>query len=276
MSYYFKEMEMPISGQPYKRIGSKTTKKVLTDYPGFFDSHLAHGWLGDVYVLWQVALMFLYLGMFSTGIQIGYLAIIIPGSIEAFVVLLGNGILAYLTYRADKSHRLIIRHKVDIKNNHVKDAAIAKANADNDQSYFIAGFWWNVATFTLMIVFATSVTVSPNINEGAPATVINYNQGLLDNFKMPIRPELDGTVNVVFCYVLLLLIKSTILAAAFFDRTLPSALRQRLNKIDEAIDEATKKERLDGVAISDEQAGARYAKHNVEAATASRDMGPKI
>lgn len=235
----FAEELMP-AGQYYKKLNKTNAKdkRVLSMYPGFLDPYLAHGWLGDIYGAWQLALALLYLAMFSTGVQLGYLAILIPISIEGFVVLVGLIATAYLTYRTDKSQRYILRHKVDITFAKMRSAAIAKANADNDQTLFIAGFFWNILAVTLMIVFATSVTVSPNIVEGAPATIINYNLGLMDNFKNPIKPDDNGNVGVVFLFVLLLLIKSAHLLTVFFARDAPVALRGKLHKIDASIDAA--------------------------------------
>jgi hypothetical protein len=272
MPTYIEEM-LPITGHHYKKISSnkKVAKSILTMYPGLFDSHLAHGWLGDIYGVWTLAIALLYASMFSGGVQLGYLAILIPVSIEVCVVVIGNAWLAYLTMRADKSQRAIVRHRVDIMNRTLKSATIAKANADNDQTFFLAGLSWNIFTVFLMIVFATSITVSPNYVAGAPAPVLNYSLGLIENFRNPIRPDDNGNINVVFAFVLLLLVKSACLLNVFCSRTAPVALRGKLHKIDESIDQQGEKGQYMGM-TAEELVNAPSNKHGERSTAAQQPV----
>ena len=232
------EEMVPLSGEHYKKMEKKDRRNVLTSYPGIFDEHLAHGWLGDIYLLWTVALGLLALAMVSTGVQVGYLAILIPSSIEAFVVVVGAVWLSYLIMRADKSSKVIIRDgtKQTLSYETLKKAVFSAYNANADYSLFVRGCVWTTIQLTLTIIYATTVTVSPNLVEGAPATILNYNQGLLENFKNPIKPLENGGVDVIYILVVIMLLKSADLVAQFFDRTNVQLLRGKIHKINRAID----------------------------------------
>jgi hypothetical protein len=264
----FAEM-VPLSGKNYKSL-TKKARSVLTTYPGVLDASLARGWLGDILALWTVCIGLLTVAQISGGVQVGYLSILIPTSIEAFVVLVGLVWLTMLKSRADKSHRAIIREKeLDVKEfsfQTLRNATSSYYNVYGDLKVFKANAIALVSVFILMCIYAVSVPVSPNMaTDGSPAVIIQYNMGLLENFKNPIRPDdVTGSTGVIFNLLYIILFKSILVTYVFFDGSEAMILEGKFVKIDHAQDvqateankseDAQKKKNIDRPDIK-----ARYA-----------------
>ena len=225
------EMKIPASKHHYEKIES-TKGAVWYRYAGFLDEHLAHGFLGDIYLLWTVAIGLLALSMVSTGVQLGYLSVLIPTCIEIIVIVVALVLLSYLIAKTDSSLKLIVRGSTNVSLKRLVQATTMRFNVNNDYSLFVLGATAMVVQMTLMIVFATSVTVSPNSDTTMPATVIHYNDGNADNLKNPIKPHADGSIDAIYLFVFFILVKSVFIAARFFDRTNASRLREKLAKLD--------------------------------------------
>jgi len=247
MSQYERLVEVgPIVTRP---VMEWNKKDLLRGYTAPLSQYIPHGPLGMLYVAWTAAIFLFNMLIISGIVQVGFFRVLIPTSIEAGVVVVSLVILFVLVRRALHNWNILgyatkyrndsDQGRKDLSFRNVFAAITSSHNVMNDLALFVAGAIFLIPELCIMIVQATSATVTPNLNpNGGPASTIVFNDGKLENFKLPLGPNANGTFSIYYLLHFWILVKTAVLLVIYFNPIAIMAIRRSMYKFSRIADGA--------------------------------------
>lgn len=228
-------------------------KDILRGYIAPLSQYIPHGWLGMVYLLW-IAGIFIFNTLIVSGIvQVGFLRVLIPTSIEAGVIVLSLAVLFFLVKSATCNFNILmyadaytpLGDNKHLSYQNVCDMVRSSYSVFNDLTLFVTAAVFMFAELCIMIVQATSATVTPNLNPDGPASTIVFNDGKAENFKLPLGPNADKSVSLYYLLHFWILVKCAVLIAVYFNPMAILSIRRRIYKFSKIFNSENKDGKMD-------------------------------
>jgi hypothetical protein len=163
----------------------------FSDWRGFGDRYIPHGYVGNFLTLWYMFMLSLNIGIIVFSFRLTFLSAIIPTLSEGGIVLLAA---LYMLYRHMQAQR-----KSPLEN--TKLTIMGSANFDNDIDLVGFNFIFLIPEVTMLIVYWTTVTVLP-----ADGTIITFLGG-------EYLTVWDGTINLRYILAFFIVVKACVLLA---------------------------------------------------------------
>lgn len=222
-------------------LGSLLPHVLWKGYNGIIDKKIPHGSIGNFLFLWTLAMFGMNLGMITWGVQLPYVVTIGCTGAEGGAIFLALVALIWINMGTSHSLKALLSGAYGKRD--VVNATISRNNASNDLNFVQCLAVFMIVEMTLMITYATTVTVTPNLNAPAAATVITNLNGDATLFQTRNTQPAGGLIDMRFVIHFWIVIKCAVAICVYLDRNAILSHHEKLAKLEateyEAVEEGT-------------------------------------